>query len=68
MKPTYRQLTAGDIRQKGDEVQRTVKGGGYDVMGDRYSDSKDWLPVRLLGHAILPTDLISSTFRRPVNE
>jgi hypothetical protein len=60
------QLIVGDIRQPGDEVLRTAEKAGYDLCGDNYSGYLDWLPVRLLGHPILPTDLISSSFRRPL--
>lgn len=64
MKPTtqYRSLKPGDVRQKGDECRRYVEGGDH---LDEYRNAH-WLPVRLLGHAILPVDFKACEFRRPV--
>jgi len=66
MSQTYKTLTVGDVRQLGDEVRRTVPPGGYNTGGDRYSDGKEWLPVRLVGHPILSIDTVASEFRRPL--
>jgi len=73
MKPSYKPLTAGDIRQQGDQYRESELGpkrGCYD--SGTSSDLRgpgDYQPVRtLFGQAILESDLMHLNFRRPVNE
>jgi len=56
-------LKAGDIRQEGDETK--TKEGYNKMNGYEEYANKSWQPVRLLGHAILPSDLMVAEFRRP---
>jgi hypothetical protein len=65
---THKPLKAGDIRQKGDEVQHKFGCPNATFNDEKYEKKEQWLPVRLLGHKIMESDLIVSTFRRPINE
>lgn len=72
---TYKQLVAGDVRQKGDEV------AGYGLKGTQYAHYNeihcpntnpnpkiiwtDWEPVNLIGELILASDVMAARFRRP---
>lgn len=53
----YIELKAGDIRQAGDETQHAHPEPDW--------GNPTWHPVKLLGHVILPSDLVASNFRRP---
>jgi hypothetical protein len=70
MKVTHKPLAVGDIRQSGDEVKHNFghNNSGSTVDSNTYDKKDKWNPVRLLNHAILPSDLVVSTFRRPINE
>lgn len=61
----YTQLKAGDVRKPGDETTRkngTERGPMVNEL-----DPGIWMPVKLLGHRILSSDLIASSFRRPLS-
>ena len=58
-------LKVGDIRQLGDEVRHRT--GGSDSWFDKVhkNDLKgQWRPASLIGHPILPADLIATELRR----
>lgn len=55
---TYKPLAVGDIRQLGD--QRSPKPGAYG--SGNWSDE----PEGMIGHTILPGDLILNSYRRPL--
>lgn len=66
----HKTLTAGDVRQKGDET-RHLTGCVYPLNyehGIVGPCSKDWfsVPSTMLGQRILPADLIASAYRRPL--
>lgn len=64
MNEKYKQLTVGDIRQPGDEIRHRVG------VNDFYTCEADrkglWRPCSLIGHPILPADLIATELRRPL--
>lgn len=63
----YTKLQVGDIRQATDEVKRTGPYGRTGMLGCGDDvDFTKWQPVRLIGHTILPADLIVAEFRREV--
>lgn len=73
MKLTHRPLTAGDIRQKGDEWQHSNGGPKANVYKTTAHNStrgpSKWSPVTsIFEQAILASDLVHLNFRRPVNE
>jgi hypothetical protein len=59
-------LKAGDVRQEGDEYRKD-RGFHVDCTNAKPMEHNwdPWQPVRLLGHTILPSDLIVTQFRRP---
>lgn len=61
----YLQLEAGDVRQEGDET-RLAYFRGKNTYDSNYIIfyTEPWKPVSLVGHSILPADLIVSQFRR----
>ena len=64
---THIGLSVGDIRQLGDEVRHRT--GGTESWFDKVhkNDFKGlWRPASLLGHPILPADLIVTELRRPL--
>lgn len=67
--PKYKTLHAGDIRQKGDEVAKILEVDWRTHCPNTHPRTfvlDAYSPVRLLGHAILSSDLIVSSFRRPL--
>lgn len=54
----YKPLTVGDIRQEGDE--RKPRPGAF--------KSDKWVPEEptMMGHKLLPGDLILNEYRRPI--
>lgn len=62
--PNYKPLRPGDIRCRGDEVRHT--GRTHENRSDARTYPDNWQPVSLIGHAILPADVIVAEFRRPV--
>lgn len=72
----YIPLRAGETRQQGDERRETPKvdgkAHGNIAHGRQYASHKTtppgpWTPVtNLLGHVILPADLILHEYRRPL--
>jgi len=73
---TYQTLTAGDVRKEGDECRKAAYaipqevGAWYTRMGRSprqwKAPASPWLPVNLLSHPILASDLIHLEFRRPI--
>lgn len=61
MNQQYKQLNAGDIRQKGDEVRHIT---GCTNKGAQ--ESTKFRSINLIGHPIEQSDLIVAEFRRPV--
>lgn len=61
----YRQLTAGEVRQEGDEVRSKYKvdPSSCPHPSDRVAT---WRPSTLLGHTILQSDLVQTELRRPL--
>lgn len=65
---TYKQLVAGDVRQKGDKVRRYKYIGDYkDVMGNLIEQCAILLPINpgMIGQLILPMDLLVHEYFRP---
>lgn len=62
----YIQLKAGDIRQDGDEVSHNSGAQKYLGQDSRDERKQVWRPVNMLDSTILASDLISSSFRRPI--
>lgn len=78
---THIPLKAGDVRQIGDEYRIPQMQSAYPCKGSlpvpqdqfaqftqmiHYFRAGPWHPVRLIGELILPADLISANFRRPI--
>lgn len=64
---THKKLKAGDVRQEGDQVQRTEPYGRLGSQGcNDDKDYQEWQPSRMIGELILPSDLIVARFRRPL--
>jgi hypothetical protein len=63
---THRKLKVGEVRREGDEtrVAYTRYRGMYGN-DDPYLFERPWEPVSLIGHPILPADIVVSEFRRP---
>lgn len=72
MKPSYKELKAGDIRQRGDEYRKLDLGPGPKgyVSGEshRHFPGEYHKVTTLFGQAILASDLMHLNFRRPINE
>lgn len=58
----YKILKAGDVRQEGDEVKVTAK----EPFTSYNEQFRDFVPINLVGHPILPVDLVNCEYRRPV--
>ena len=56
-------LKVGDIRQLGDEVRHRT---GTDYPFYPCDKKGAWRPASLIGHPILPADLIVTELRRPL--
>jgi len=60
---TYKSLTVGDIRQKGDE-QRSPGVPKLKPYSEDYAADPEWHPTCLVGHPILASDLMHLEYRR----
>lgn len=57
-------LKVGDIRQLGDEVRHRC--GWKEAPASNADFKGQWRLVSLIGHPILPADLIATELRRPL--
>lgn len=65
---TYKQLVAGDVRQKGDQVKRRPNcGDGVDGRGHVNELGNTYLATNpnMIGQLILPADLVAHEYFRP---
>jgi len=66
MKKQYQKLFAGCVRQKGNEVRKTVEWAARVINYPGNETDHLWHPVTLIGHTLLQSDFMVAEYRRPV--